>query len=56
MLIMVEMSTQTLTYIRYTNRDNIKVCFHTKYNYDNYSYYYYIMDYLIVQNMRCKLQ
>ena len=54
MLIIVEMSTQILTYARYTNIDNIKVCFHTKYNYDNYnimSYYYYLIDYSIVHNM-----
>ena len=54
MLIMFVMCTQIINYIRYTNIDNIKVCFHTKYNYDNYnimSYYYYLIDYAIVHNM-----
>ena len=36
------------------NIDNIKVCFHTQYNYDRYnimSYYYYLIAYALVHNM-----
>ena len=54
MLIMFVMCTQIINYFRYTNIDNIKVCFHNRCNFDNYnimSYYYYLIDYAIVHNM-----